>query len=301
MSLGIAAPEFRFGLVLCALLAAMAAGGRAAASGGRSLGAGRAAALAAVYVVLYAVFVAPAPATLLLCSILGGLAAHELLAGFAAGKGPRFSATFRVLALGIALLTPWLPPAARATGLAEPALALGGALLLAGAALAGPSRARALACTLTIAAAVAALATFGRLRALPDGGRLCLFAFFLINVADTAAYFCGRLFGRHKLAPAISPGKTVEGALGSLVVTAAIAFGFNAVLELGFTRAEVLVAAVLLNVLGQAGDLLESLLKRRLGLKDFGTLLGGHGGILDRFDSCLLAVPAFLLWVQAIR
>ena len=114
-------------------------------------------------------------------------------------------------------------------------------------------------------------------------------------VADIAAYFSGRRFGRHKLAPAISPGKTWEGAVGAGV--GVLAFGYAVALHGGLALplqagwpglAPLLVAYTALSIIG---DLFESLLKRQAGLKDSGTLLPGHGGILDRIDSLTSTLP----------
>ena len=123
----------------------------------------------------------------------------------------------------------------------------------------------------------------------------------LVWIADTAAYFCGRAWGRRKLAPAISPGKTWEGAVGGVV--GALAY---AIILAAFTArlawAPVLAAAALLAVISIVGDLFESAAKRQAGVKDSGALLPGHGGILDRIDSATAALPlaALLLpWMRA--
>ncbi len=140
---------------------------------------------------------------------------------------------------------------------------------------------------------VAGFFAFAVLRVQPQGAALCVFAFFLINISDTAAYFCGKLFGKTKLAPSISPGKTVEGSIGVIPVTIALAALFEYALGLEFSLPLLLFFAVAISFFAQLGDLLASLAKRRLGIKDFGTILPGHGGILDRFDSSLAAGPAF--------
>ncbi|MDD5364886.1 MAG: phosphatidate cytidylyltransferase [Gallionellaceae bacterium] len=116
-------------------------------------------------------------------------------------------------------------------------------------------------------------------------------------VADTAAYFAGRRFGRHKLAPTISPGKTREGALGGAV--AVVAYAAIVARAGGHALNITLLAAFLaLFVLSVLGDLFESWLKRRAGVKDSGNLLPGHGGVLDRIDSQLAVLPvAALLWI----
>jgi phosphatidate cytidylyltransferase len=125
--------------------------------------------------------------------------------------------------------------------------------------------------------------------------RFLLAAMAIVWVADIAAYFFGRAFGRHKLAPAISPGKSWEGVAGGMA--AVLVYGFiimriNAQ-PYGAGLALVLLLLVTLSILG---DLFESLAKRQIGLKDSGTLLPGHGGILDRIDSLTATLPAVALF-----
>lgn len=130
------------------------------------------------------------------------------------------------------------------------------------------------------------------LRALPEGAAWILVATAITAGSDTGAYFVGRRFGRRKLCPGVSPKKTVEGALGGVCVAiiAALVVGFWLLSE---PQGGVLVgAAVLLSLLGIMGDLTESMIKRGMGVKDSGHCLGGHGGILDRIDSLLFAIPA---------
>ncbi|THF63463.1 phosphatidate cytidylyltransferase [Pseudothauera rhizosphaerae] len=127
------------------------------------------------------------------------------------------------------------------------------------------------------------------------GPWLLLAALAICWVADIAAYFAGRAFGRRKLAPAISPGKTWEGAWGALA--GVLAYGFVAVWQLfapawsvgGVVALALALAA--LTAVSIVGDLFESLLKRQAGMKDSGTLLPGHGGILDRIDSLTSTLP----------
>lgn len=133
------------------------------------------------------------------------------------------------------------------------------------------------------------------------GGReAVLLLLFTIVVSDTAQYYTGRLLGRRALAPAISPKKTVEGAIGGLVVgTLFVVFAGHMVFP--FTRAPQLAAlGVVLVALGIAGDLFESRLKRAAGVKDSSTLIPGHGGILDRIDALLFATPAFYLFLLEV-
>ncbi|SEP98984.1 phosphatidate cytidylyltransferase [Ectothiorhodospira magna] len=125
---------------------------------------------------------------------------------------------------------------------------------------------------------------------------LVLYLIMLTATADSAAYFAGRRFGRHKLAPRISPGKTREGLLGAMVAIVPFALlgagYFQIPLALWFFFICLCLITALVSV---AGDLFESVLKREAGAKDSGTLLPGHGGILDRIDSLTAAAPVFLM------
>ena len=138
------------------------------------------------------------------------------------------------------------------------------------------------------------------LRDFPEHGRLAVFTVLLAVFADdTAAYLIGRLLGRHKLAPSLSPGKTWEGfAAGTL---AAIAVAFFALYEQNFLSIpESIALGAAVALAGAAGDLFESALKRDLQVKDSGQLLGGHGGMLDRIDSLLFASVAAFYVVIAL-
>jgi len=115
----------------------------------------------------------------------------------------------------------------------------------------------------------------------------------LVWIADTAAYFVGRAFGRHKLAPSISPGKTWEGAAGGL--GGALLYAILLGVFWGKSWWAYLVIAAVLAVLSIAGDLFESAAKRQAGVKDSGTLLPGHGGIMDRIDSATATLPVSAL------
>lgn len=137
------------------------------------------------------------------------------------------------------------------------------------------------------------------------GASLLLFLFLVVWCGDVAALYVGRAIGRHKLAPAISPNKTWEGSaasmIGSLAIAAAIYYvardwGTNPYVPLSYPGPlySWLILAVVLNVAAQAGDLIESAIKRGAGVKDSGRLLPGHGGVLDRIDALLVAAP--VLW-----
>ena len=108
--------------------------------------------------------------------------------------------------------------------------------------------------------------------------------------SDTGGYGAGRAFGRHKLAPAVSPGKTVEGALGGLTGAMAVAMLCRVLFFDALGRGEALALGAMISLLAQFGDLCESALKRAFGAKDSGWIIPGHGGILDRLDSLLFPV-----------
>jgi phosphatidate cytidylyltransferase len=128
------------------------------------------------------------------------------------------------------------------------------------------------------------------------GVKQVLFLFLLIWLADAAAYFVGKRFGRTKLLPAISPGKTVEGAYGALLIAAIFAGSVGYYFEFKPIAISDFVVLCLITVLiSIAGDLFESLLKRLNGAKDSGALFPGHGGVLDRIDSIAAAVSVFYL------
>jgi phosphatidate cytidylyltransferase len=122
--------------------------------------------------------------------------------------------------------------------------------------------------------------------------------------SDTAAYFTGRSFGRRKLIPRVSPGKTVEGAIGAVVGTILVAALYTWVLgRFGTYRLDLgsaILFGILVSVAAQVGDLAESLLKRDAGVKDSGALLPGHGGVLDRVDSLLFTLPLAYLFFLAV-
>jgi phosphatidate cytidylyltransferase len=137
------------------------------------------------------------------------------------------------------------------------------------------------------------------LRDLPVHGRLVAFSVLLaVWAGDTIAYIGGRLVGRHKLAPRTSPGKTWEGLVfgtAATIFVAFIAFYKQDYLTIG----QSIIVGVVIAVAAPAGDLFESLLKRDMDVKDTGTLLGGHGGMLDRLDALLFAAPAVYFTILA--
>ncbi len=133
---------------------------------------------------------------------------------------------------------------------------------------------------------------------------LCVFIFLWMN--DTGAYLCGSLLGKHKLFPRISPGKSWEGSIGGGILVVAIAIGIwylsekYEVNELGLNAIEWAGMGLTVVIFGTWGDLIESLFKRTLGIKDSGNILPGHGGMLDRFDSSLLAIPAVVVYLYTL-
>lgn len=135
------------------------------------------------------------------------------------------------------------------------------------------------------------------------GKFLYLIPFVFGWVTDTFAYFTGRLFGKHKLIPAVSPKKTVEGAIGGAVCCALVAMLYGLVIGKCFDGVSpnyivLAISGLFIAVVSQIGDLVMSAIKRQYGIKDYGKLLPGHGGLLDRFDSCM-AVTILLSFINA--
>ncbi len=137
---------------------------------------------------------------------------------------------------------------------------------------------------------------------------LVLFALFCAFFTDTFAYFVGRKFGKHKMAPVISPKKSIEGAVGGLVLSSAINIAVFAGVrhwifggESGISFVFIIVMSIVLAFISMMGDLSASLLKRNFGVKDYGNFMPGHGGIMDRFDSCLLVIPVLAAAIKFVN
>jgi len=197
--------------------------------------------------------------------LAGGLTLHREIGRFATGL-PGAPEAFFVFVLGIAVLTLWTKRPL-VEGLPAAGISSSGLLLVA----------------FPLSFAV-------RLHGLSEAGpRLLLFALVIVWVGDTVAYFVGRAVGEHPFAPHLSPKKTWEGAVasfaGSLLVGLVFTHWLNAPLP------HLLAMAGAGNIAGQVGDLLESAYKRSAGVKDSGEMLPGHGGILDRIDALILAIP----------
>lgn len=137
------------------------------------------------------------------------------------------------------------------------------------------------------------------IRQIEYGGWLVIFLFSIIWTNDTFAYFIGKGLGNIKLAPQISPNKTVEGAIGGIIGGLAAALIFNLFLFKRLDLINAILLALVLGILCQLGDLFESMLKRSAGVKDSGSIIPGHGGVLDRIDSAIIPLPFFyyyLVW-----
>ena len=135
-----------------------------------------------------------------------------------------------------------------------------------------------------------------RIRLLPHGEFLVLFPFMMAWATDTGAYFAGTLLGRHKLCEKISPKKTIEGAIGGVIVCGAFTFAYIKIMEacfaMQFNYLTIILGALVLSCLGQIGDLSFSIIKREYNIKDYGNCIPGHGGALDRLDSTIFTIPA---------
>jgi len=139
------------------------------------------------------------------------------------------------------------------------------------------------------------------IREQPDGKSWLFYCLSIVSFADTGAYFAGKRFGKNKLAPMISPGKTKEGLYGGVFVTASYSVLAGVYFELqAIQMVMLLIITVLSTFVSVTGDLFVSLLKRERGLKDTGHILPGHGGILDRIDSIISSVPFIALLLSAV-
>lgn len=207
--------------------------------------------------------------------LAGGLALHREIGKIFFGVLPAVADVFFVFLLGVAALTLWtrrplvegLPAAGiSSSGLILVALPLTYAIRLHGQEIYGP--------------------------------KLLLFALLITWVGDTAAYFAGRGIGKHKLAPHLSPNKTWEGTIASFVGALLVGLVFSPWIIMPLPHLLAMAAAG--NVAGQMGDLLESAFKRSAGVKDSGSLLPGHGGVLDRIDALILTFPVvwyYWIWI----
>lgn len=144
------------------------------------------------------------------------------------------------------------------------------------------------------------LSTIVSTRSLPTGEFLVLFLAVVTWASDTGAYYAGTLWGKHPLLPSVSPKKTVEGVLGGLVLAVAAALLAQWWFASQLSPSDAVILGVLLTGMGLIGDLFESMIKRRTGVKDSGGILPGHGGMLDRLDSLLFTAPTFYYYVAYV-
>ena len=143
------------------------------------------------------------------------------------------------------------------------------------------------------------------LRYLDNGFQIMLSIFLSVWVCDSAAFIVGTKLGNRKIAPSISPNKTWEGTIAGFIFSTLFIYFLvqNQFLQINnylFTINDVFIMGFIIGVIGQLGDLFESMIKREFGVKDSGTLLQGHGGVLDRFDSLLFTIPAFYIYLKLI-
>jgi phosphatidate cytidylyltransferase len=137
-------------------------------------------------------------------------------------------------------------------------------------------------------------------RLLPHGVWLIFFLLLVTWASDTGAYYVGTLYGRHRLAPTISPKKTVEGLVGGLIGAIIVAYTARWWFLPELSSLDCLILGTLLTIAGLWGDLTESAMKRSVGMKDSGGILPGHGGMLDRLDSLLFTAPVFYYYVTMV-
>jgi phosphatidate cytidylyltransferase len=135
------------------------------------------------------------------------------------------------------------------------------------------------------------------LKGMEQGKWWILFTLILIWSNDTFAYYTGKNLGKHKLCPKISPKKTIEGAVGGIFGGIIAALIFNYLKPLGVGNLELIIVALFIGGLSIMGDLIESTMKRGMGVKDSGSMIPGHGGLLDRIDSMIFVVPALYYYL----
>lgn len=254
---------------------------------------------------LIVVLVLPAVYTGILFGLMAAIGAYELLWGTGLVKQPRLIAYTAVVAFLTALWS--------CCGSSYPAMLIG--VLAFGAVLYGELLAskgklpyeKLMVCFAGGLLIPFMLTALVRLRSSDNGRFLILIPFVLAFLSDTGAYFAGRAFGKHKLAPVISPHKTVEGVIGGVLGAIFGMLIYCMVLDLGFGFQVNYIYALVYGLLGSLaavfGDLSFSAIKRQTGIKDYGNLIPGHGGILDRFDSMSVVAPlteAFMLLIPVV-
>lgn len=233
----------------------------------------------------------PVPLRLLVCAVAAlGAREYATIAGVPGGQG--------VMTVAVAAVC-WLvsgDTALPAEWLAAALLAWVGADVLFRGAPIGDAAARAFA-PVYVGVPLGMLATIR----LQGGWQAAMLVMAAVVVSDSLQYYSGRAFGRHPLAPAISPKKTIEGAIGGLFAGTVFMAVVGAAVFPAASRVSLGLLGAGLVVLGICGDLFESRLKRTAGVKDSASLIPGHGGVLDRVDALLFVVPAFYLFLKATR
>lgn len=248
----------------------------------------------ALVLILFAVFfLAPQWVAALCVGVMAAVAAHELLAGTGLVKHVRLT----LYAMLMAFLVPVWSYFGRSHAAALVAV-LVFYLLIFGEMMAGYPKTDFRELALCVVAGMLLpymLSALVRILMLDDGRYYILMPFVAAFVSDTGAYFVGIFFGKHKLAPVISPKKTVEGLFGGLAAAILGMVIYGLVLQMAFdfqvNYFYALIYGLLGSVCGVFGDLSFSVVKRQTGIKDYGKLIPGHGGILDRFDSVIVAAP----------
>ena len=251
------------------------------------------AALVLVPVLLVVLLIAPVWVAAAVVGLMCGIASYELLCRTGLVKSWRLNVYSAVMAFCLAAWSYFgTPYAAALIGVFVYALLLFGELLAGGLKMKLQDACLCLLSGLVVPFMLTALV---RILQLPGGRCLIFIPFLMAFLSDTGAYFVGVFFGKHKLCPVISPKKTVEGFFGGIATAVAGMLIYGLILEHCFLY-EVnywlaLVYGLLGSVAGVMGDLSMSVIKRQTGIKDYGNLIPGHGGILDRFDSVMITAP----------
>jgi len=245
---------------------------------------------------------APWWATVLVTMVIAALCAHEM-AGLSAAVGAPLSRPVVMTAAAVVCAATAFTADLIAGGPLTPVLltlVVGAGLVTLG--TAAPSPAAITRAAMLVMAPIYVGVPMGALAwvYITSGPWTLLFLITVIALSDSAQYFCGRAFGRRKLAPAISPAKTIEGAVGGAVVAAIAGVTLAPMWVTGVTWHEGLLLGMVLCGAGIAGDLFESMLKRSAGVKDSSQLIPGHGGVLDRVDAHLFAGPVFVLFLRYV-
>lgn len=251
------------------------------------------AAMVLVPVLLVVLLLAPVYVATIVVGLMCGIASYELLFRTGLVTNARLNTYSAVLAFGVAVWSYYgMPYAACLIGIFAYALVLFAEMLASGLRVKFHEVSVCLFSGIVVPLLLTALI---RIRMLPNGTWLICIPFLMAFLSDTGAYFVGVFFGKHKLCPVISPKKTVEGFIGG-ILTAIVGMMVFALIVSHFRIAQVnywlaFVYGLLGAVAGVMGDLSMSVIKRQTGIKDYGNLIPGHGGILDRFDSVMITAP----------